>query len=108
MAHAVAIAAEPAAEAAQQINDHNDDQDQTKRHGTLLRPARQRGALIRLPPTKESTIRPLVPRGNRLAERNRRSHPALPRFLSLFSREGGKGPPDRYFGCSFSAAELMQ
>src|SRR5262249_51157719 len=39
MAHAVAIAAEPAAEAAQQINDHDNDQDQTQRHGTLLRPA---------------------------------------------------------------------
>src|ERR1700749_1305597 len=72
MAHAIAIAAEPPAEAAEQINDHNDDQDQTKRHGTLLLAAGRdvrpppRGPTTRhaVPRIKESTIRPLVPRGN--------------------------------------------
>src|SRR5271169_5358010 len=47
MAHAVAVAAEPAAKAAQQDNDQDDDEYHSKRHGTLLsrRPAgRFRGA----------------------------------------------------------------
>src|SRR6476661_3545562 len=35
MAHAVTVAAEPAAEAAEQVDDHQDDQDRPKRHGAL-------------------------------------------------------------------------
>jgi hypothetical protein len=35
MAHAVAVTPEPAAESAQEINDHQNDQDHSKRHGTL-------------------------------------------------------------------------
>jgi hypothetical protein len=35
VAHAVAIAAKPAAEATQQDNYQDDDEDQSKRHGTL-------------------------------------------------------------------------
>src|SRR5271163_4985793 len=43
MAHPVAVPSEPAAKAAYQVNDHDDDQDQPKGHGTLpeRRPARE-------------------------------------------------------------------
>src|ERR1700750_1965188 len=35
MAHAVAVAAEPAGHPAEQVDDHENDQDQPKRHGAL-------------------------------------------------------------------------
>src|SRR5260370_31437523 len=37
MAHAIAVAAEPAAEAAEQIDDDEDDEDRSKRHCILPR-----------------------------------------------------------------------
>ena len=39
MAHAVAVAPEPAAEAAEQINDDEDDQYGSERHGSFPQPA---------------------------------------------------------------------
>src|SRR5437016_1683113 len=51
MAHAVAIAAEPATEAAEQVDDHQDDQDQTKRH-VALPEARDR---LKKPPRRRSS-----------------------------------------------------
>src|SRR5882757_6146951 len=80
MAHAIAVAAEPAAEAAQQENDQDDDEYGAERHRVL---PRRRPADGNPPPRhlKKSISRHLVP-----------------------ARE----PVGLYFGCSFSAAELMQ
>jgi hypothetical protein len=41
MAHAIAVPAKPAGKAAQQVNDHDDDEYRSERHGTLpeARPA---------------------------------------------------------------------
>src|SRR6202043_421714 len=41
MAHAIAVAPKPAAEAAQKVNDHNDDEYRSERHGTLPEGDRQ-------------------------------------------------------------------
>src|SRR5665647_1691856 len=53
MAHAIAVAAE-------EVNDHDDDEYQSERHGTLPRWAAG-GWESATPPGKKSTSRPLVP-----------------------------------------------
>src|SRR5437763_16642358 len=53
MAHAVAIAAEPAAEAAEQVDNHQDDQDRPKRHGALRE---ARGGRKKPPPPVQQSI----------------------------------------------------
>src|SRR3984957_3242099 len=80
VAHAVAIAAEPAAEAAKQEDDQDNDKYQTKRHGAS---PRKRPADINLS----------------------HRHPGTKHIAAFGSSEGTK---DHYFGCNFSAAELMQ
>src|ERR1700733_4891364 len=55
MAHPVAIASEPAAEAAKQDNDQDDDEYHSKRHGVL--PQRAAGAR-NSPPRREQSIPP--------------------------------------------------
>jgi hypothetical protein len=84
MAHPVAIASEPAAEAAEQDNDHDDDEYHSKRHGTL--PQRAAGAREFTARWEQSISQRPVP-----------------------AEEPGEAK-DRgsYFGCSLSAAELMQ
>src|ERR1700716_1975009 len=59
MAHAVAIAAKPAREAAQQENNQDDDEYRSKRHGTL--PERPRAARKRPRGPDQSTIRAASP-----------------------------------------------
>src|SRR5450432_1867341 len=60
MAHTVAVAAKPAAEAAKQEDDQNDDEYQAERHGIL---PRERPANEDPPPRagEQSISRPLVP-----------------------------------------------
>src|SRR5260370_29490437 len=59
MAHAIAIAAEPAAEAAQQQNDHDDDEYRSKRHRILPKGASR--MTIRPPHLQKSKFEQLGP-----------------------------------------------
>src|SRR5450756_1174052 len=60
MAHAIAVTAKTAAEAAQEVNDHDDDEYQSERHGTL--PEGGRRVKTRRSAAEEKSIyRPLVP-----------------------------------------------
>jgi hypothetical protein len=87
MAEAVAIAADTTAPAAEQVEDHDNDEDRSKRHGAPPRKIR-RADEFHKPTREEQHIRPA---GSSQGE---------PEFRDA----AGKG----YFGCSFSAAELMQ
>ena len=78
MTHAIAIAAKTAAQAAHQVDDHKNDQDQPKGHGA--------------PPCKRTA--------------NEIRRPAWSKAHRAF--DSSLGTPVAYFGSSFSAAELMQ
>ena len=78
MTHAVAVAAKTAAQAAHQVDDHKNDQDQPKGHDAS--------------PYK------------RAANKIRRS----PRAKHIGAFDSSLGTAVAYFGSSFSAAELMQ
>jgi hypothetical protein len=86
MAEAIAIAANPAAPAAKQIKDHDNDEDRSKRHGV---PPQKGGWRTFRPPT---------------ASEEQHIQPAGSSRGTRFSGLRGEG----YFGSSFSAAELMQ
>jgi hypothetical protein len=126
MAHPVAVASKTAAEAAEQEDDQDDDEYHSKRHGTL--PKGGRRTKIGRSAWEQSISRHLVPaqepgisffsslRGangsrerapdDRLRDEAIHLIQAITRLLDCFASLAMTGFP--YFGCSLSAAELMQ
>src|ERR1043165_5852844 len=115
MAHAVAIAAEPAGHPAEQVDDHENDQDQPKRHDALpsqsaprharlqqsifcaSAPSRKRGRPYVWPSSIGTTFS-----GVALGAKRRLGEQTRVKPLAHAGCDTG------YFGFSFSAAELMQ